>query len=133
MFALLFPNYGVIKHKGTKRWGPFARSQQCSFSSCLPFYFISTKRHSFCKSALWSQLLNTGVKKINLHSNMFEFYFFFNHYLKNGYCKHPYSYLVNDPQTSTNNSLPGYFGIMATRHVQFCCIFAVTKDKFDYF
>ena len=26
MFALLFPNYGVIKHKGTKRWGPFARS-----------------------------------------------------------------------------------------------------------
>ena len=33
----------------------------------------------------------------------------------------------------TNNSLPGYLGIMATRHVQFCCIFAVTKDKFDYF
>ena len=29
-----------------------------------------------------------------------------------------------------NNSLPGYFGIMATRHVQFCCIFAVTKDYF---
>lgn len=34
---------------------------------------------------------------------------------------------------NTNNSLPGYLGIMATRHVQFCCIFAVTKDKFDHF
>ena len=27
--------------------------------------------------------------------------------------------------------MPGYLGIMATRHVQFYCIFAVTKDKFD--
>ena len=35
--------------------------------------------------------------------------------------------------TLTINLLPGYRGIMATRHVQFCCIFAVTKDKFDYF
>ena len=34
---------------------------------------------------------------------------------------------------STINLLPGYLGIMATRHVQFGCIFAVTKDKFDYF
>ena len=34
---------------------------------------------------------------------------------------------------STNNFVPGYLGIMVTRHVQFCCIFAVTKDKFDYF
>ena len=33
----------------------------------------------------------------------------------------------------TNNFVPGYLGIMATRHVQFCYIFAVTKDKFDYF
>ena len=33
----------------------------------------------------------------------------------------------------TNNFMPGYLGIMATRHLQFCCIFAVTKDKFDYF
>ena len=30
MFALLFPNYGVIKHKGTKRWGPFAKGQLIS-------------------------------------------------------------------------------------------------------
>ena len=32
-----------------------------------------------------------------------------------------------------NNFLPGYLGIMATRHVLFCCIFAVAKDKFDHF
>ena len=37
------------------------------------------------------------------------------------------------PLICTINLLPGYRGIMATRHVQFCCIFAVTKDKFDYF
>ena len=29
--------------------------------------------------------------------------------------------------------MPGYLGIMVTRHVQFCCIFAATKDKLDYF
>ena len=34
---------------------------------------------------------------------------------------------------STNNFLPGYLGIMVTRHVQFCCIFVATKDKLDYF
>ena len=32
-----------------------------------------------------------------------------------------------------NISVPGYLGIMVTRQEQFCCIFAVTKDKFDYF
>ena len=34
---------------------------------------------------------------------------------------------------NTDNFVPGYLGIMVTRQVQFCCIFAVTKDKFDYF
>ena len=29
--------------------------------------------------------------------------------------------------------MPSYLGIMVTRQVQFCCIFAATKDKFDYF
>ena len=33
----------------------------------------------------------------------------------------------------TNNFVPSYLGIMVTRQVQFCCIFAATKDKFDYF
>jgi hypothetical protein len=33
----------------------------------------------------------------------------------------------------TNNFVPGYLGIMVTRNVQFCCIFAATKDKLDYF
>ena len=32
-----------------------------------------------------------------------------------------------------DNFVPGYLGIMITRQVQFCCIFAATKDKFDYF
>ena len=34
---------------------------------------------------------------------------------------------------NTNNFVPSYLEIMVTRQVQFCCIFAVTKDKFDYF
>ena len=34
---------------------------------------------------------------------------------------------------STNIFVPGYLGIMVTRQQQFCCIFAATKDKFDYF
>ena len=34
---------------------------------------------------------------------------------------------------TTDNFAPGYLGIMVTRQVQFCCTFAVTKDKFDYF
>ena len=33
----------------------------------------------------------------------------------------------------TNNFVPSYLGIMVTRQVQFCCIFAATKGKFDYF
>ena len=39
---------------------------------------------------------------------------------------------LNGP-CDTVNFVPGYLGIMVTRQVQFCCIFAVTKDKFDYF
>ena len=34
---------------------------------------------------------------------------------------------------TTNIFVPGYLGIMVTRQQQFCCIFAGTKDKFDYF
>ena len=33
----------------------------------------------------------------------------------------------------TNIFVPGYLGIIVTRQKQFCCIFAATKDKFDYF
>ena len=33
----------------------------------------------------------------------------------------------------TNNFVPDYLGIMVTRRVQFCCIFAATKGKLDYF
>ena len=33
----------------------------------------------------------------------------------------------------TNNFVPGYLGLMVTRNVQFCCIFAATKGKLDYF
>ena len=36
-------------------------------------------------------------------------------------------------RAGTNIFVPGYFGIMVTRQQQFCCIFATTKDKFDYF
>ena len=32
----------------------------------------------------------------------------------------------------TNVFVPGYLGIMVTRQQQFCCIFAATKDIFDY-
>ena len=35
--------------------------------------------------------------------------------------------------TGTNIFVPGYLGIMVTRQLRFCCIFAMTKDKFDYF
>jgi hypothetical protein len=34
-------------------------------------------------------------------------------------------------QNFTDDPVPGYLGIMITRHQQFCCIFAATKDKFD--
>ena len=34
---------------------------------------------------------------------------------------------------TTNIFVPGYLGIMVTKQQQFCCIFAATKDKFDYF
>ena len=34
---------------------------------------------------------------------------------------------------ATNIFVPGYLGIMVTRQLQFCCIFAVTTDKFDLF
>ena len=40
------------------------------------------------------------------------------------------TYFVN---LITDNFVPGYLGIMVTRQVKFCCIVAVTKDKFDYF
>ena len=57
------------------------------------------------------------------NSPVYFYQFFFDRFLK----------ILSTTVPNTNNSLPGYFGIMATRHVQFCCIFAVTKDKFDYF
>ena len=34
---------------------------------------------------------------------------------------------------NTNNFVPGYLGIMVTRQVQFCCVFAATKDKFGIY
>ena len=33
----------------------------------------------------------------------------------------------------TNIFVPGYLGIMVTRQQHFCCIYAATKDKLDYF
>ena len=39
----------------------------------------------------------------------------------------------SEPSVDTDNFVPGYLGIMVTRQVQFCCIFAATKDKFGYF
>ena len=41
--------------------------------------------------------------------------------------------LTNSYTLFTNIFVPGYLGIMVTRQQQFCCIFAATKDKFDYF
>ena len=58
------------------------------------------------------------------------------HFLKHFDCKkvliqYPGDWL-EDPGF-TNIFVPGYLGIMVTRQQQFCCIFAATKDKFDYF
>ena len=49
------------------------------------------------------------------------------------FCLRLYGNLNSTWSSSTNIFVPGYLGIMVTRQVQFCCIFAVTKDKFDHF